>query len=75
MRDYGSLPTLHAADEYYNELCITDVEKEVTTRMTQILDAKYEKANLAKVVADSEHLTIDEQSQLLNVLHRNKDIY
>ena len=25
--------------------------------MTQILDAKYEKANLAKVVADSEHLT------------------
>ncbi len=55
MKDYGSIPTLQAADDYCNKIFITDVENKVTTRMTQILDSKYEKANLAEVVAESEH--------------------
>ena len=70
MKEYGSIPTLHAADTYCNEIFTTDIENEVTTRMTRILDAKYKKAGLAKVVADSEHLTTDEQSKLLIVLRR-----
>ncbi len=59
--DYNSKPILQAADEFCDEIYITDVENEVTTLMTQILDTKYEKANLAKVVAESKHLTIKEQ--------------
>jgi hypothetical protein len=39
------------------------VEKGVTSQRTQILDAKYEKANLVKAAAESEHLTPDEQSK------------
>jgi hypothetical protein len=75
MKDYGSLPTLQAADEYCDQIYFTDVENKLTTRMTQILDAKYEKADLAKVVADSEHLTTDEQSKLLAVLRRYEKIF
>jgi hypothetical protein len=43
--------------------------------MTQILDAKYKKANLVKVVAESGHLTTDKQSKLLIVLRRYKKIF
>jgi transposase InsO family protein len=75
MKDYGSLPTLQSADEYCDQIYLTDVENEVTTRMTRILDAKYEKADLAKVAADSEHLTNDEQSKLLAVLRRYESIF
>ena len=46
-----------------------------STRMTRILDAKYEKADLAKVVADSKHRTTDKQSRLLAVLRRYKKIF
>jgi len=53
----------------------TDVENEVTTRLTRILFAKYEQADLAKVVADSEHLTNDEQSKILAVLRRYESIF
>jgi hypothetical protein len=75
MKEYGSISTLHAADTYCDEIFTTDIENEVTTQMTQILDAKYEKADLAKVVADSEHLTTDEQSKLLAVLRRYEKIF
>ncbi len=51
-----------------DELHATDVENEINTQMTQTLDAKYEKADSAIAVAESGHLTIKEQSQLLNVL-------
>ena len=47
MKEYGSLPTLQAADEYCDQIYFTDVENEVTTQMTRILDAKYKKADLA----------------------------
>ncbi len=74
MKDYGSLPTLQVADEYCNQIYSTDTENEVTTRMMQILDAKYEKADLAKVVAESKHLTKDKQSKLLACLQGMKKL-
>ena len=48
MKEYGSIPTLHAADTYcdMNNLRPT-FKNEVTTRMTQILDTKYKKADIA----------------------------
>ncbi len=76
MKEYSSIPMLHAADTTYcDKIFTTDIEHEVTTQMTQILDAKYEKADLAKVVADSGHLTTNEQSKLSTVVHRNEKIF
>ena len=43
--------------------------------MTRILDAKYKKAELVKVTAESKHLTDKEQSKLLVVLRRYENIF
>ena len=75
MKEYGSIPTLQAADAYCDEIFMTDIENEITARMTRILDAKYEKADLAKVVAESDHLTDEEQSKLLVVLRKYETIF
>ena len=49
MKEYGSLPTLEAADAYCDGIFMTDIENEVTTRMTRILDAKYEMLTYVKL--------------------------
>ncbi len=49
MKEYGSLPTLAAADAYCNEIFTTDIENKVTTQMTRTLNAKYEKAEYVKL--------------------------
>ena len=66
---------LQAADEYCNKIYSTDIENKVATKMTQILGAKYKKADLSKVVAESEHLTNNKQSKLVAVLCRYKSIF
>ena len=44
--------------------------------MTRILDAKYKRADLAKVVTESRgHLTTNKQLKLLIVLHRYKKMF
>jgi hypothetical protein len=70
MKEYGKISTLAEADAYCDEIYTTDVDHEITTRMTRILDAKYEKADLQKVVSESKHLTEHEQSQLLTLLRK-----
>ncbi len=60
---------------YCDKIFMTNIENEVTARMTQILDAKYEKADLSKVVAKSDHLTDEERSKLLVVPCRYKTIF
>ncbi len=75
MIEFGSIPTVHAANIYCNKIFTTKIKNEVTTQMTRILDTKYEKADLAKVVADSGHLTTDAQSKLLTVLRSCEKIF
>ena len=75
VKEFGSISTLHAADTYCDKIFTTDIENEVTSQMMRILDTKYKKADLAKVVADSEHLTTEEQSKLLAVLRRYEKIF
>ena len=53
MKDHGIISTLQAADACCNTIFMTDIENEVTTRMTRILDAKYKKADLVKVTAEA----------------------
>ena len=41
---------------------------DATRRMRRILDTKYQKANLSKIVSNSKHLSNDKQSMLYDVL-------
>ena len=41
-------------------------------RMTDILDAKYKKANLDEIAANADHLTNSEQESLLKLLKKKK---
>jgi hypothetical protein len=75
MKDYGSIPTLQAAGTSCDEIFMTDIENDVAARMTRILDGKDEKADLRKVSSESTHITEQEQSRLLAVLRRYKNIF
>ena len=44
-------------------------------RLTEILDAKYEKADLRKVVQKASHLSKSEQEDLFNLLSNYKDLF
>ena len=55
-----------------NESGATKVE---TERLKRILDAKYEKANLQKVVGDCNHLKKIEQTSLLHLLQKYEDLF
>jgi len=49
--------------------------RELTQRAVRILDAKYEAADLPKVVADCKHLTTRQQGQLLKLLLDFKPLF
>ena len=58
---------------YYNEHIVTE---EISQRTMQILDAKYEKANLPQIVKHRcKHLTSAQQSQLLNLLTQHESLF
>ncbi len=59
-----------ADDLYSNE----PIEQEIK-RMTDILDAKYAKADLRKVVDAAVHLTNDEQESLYTLLKKYEDLF
>ena len=44
-------------------------------RMTDILDAKYKKANLDEIAANADHLTNSEQESLLKLLKKYEDLF
>ena len=49
--------------------------QEATSRLTKILDAKYEKADLKQVVQDIPELTAQEKAQLLKLLQTYEDLF
>ena len=49
--------------------------EEATDRIKQILDAKYEPANLDKVVEECSHLTKDERQKLRKLLEKYKELF
>ena len=49
--------------------------KESTSRMVEILDAKYEKANLKKVVAAATHLSEFQKEQLHQLLKKYEELF
>ena len=60
----------------YREAIEPKSTKEETTRVTKILDAKYEKADLPKVVEENcAHLTSDQQDALLKLLQKHEEMF
>ncbi len=50
--------------------------RDATDRATQMLDAKYNKADLQSVVKDNcKHLKVDQQKQLLQLLKRYESLF
>jgi hypothetical protein len=43
--------------------------------ITDILDAKYKKANLEEIATSADHLTNSEQTSLLNLLKKYEDLF
>ena len=63
-----TMAPLKSPDAMVKEAYVLDSShvEEVTDRIKQILDAKYEPANLDKVVEGCSHLTKDKRQKLLN---------
>ena len=60
----------------YREAIEPTSTKEETTRVTKILDAKYEKADLPKVVEENcAHLTSDQKDALLKLLQKHEEMF
>ena len=53
----------------------TEALQEASLRLKKILDAKYEAADLAKVVSACDYLNADEQSQLLTLLRKYEHLF
>ena len=50
--------------------------QEATARVSRILDAKYDKANLVEVVKNNcKHLSVERQSEILNLLRQYEDLF
>ena len=50
--------------------------QEATTRVSRILDAKYDKANLVEVLqSNCTHLSVGRQSAILNLLRQYEDLF
>ena len=80
MRDINKLQTPNSLMQIYkNSFYIPEepyVTQEATKRTVKILDAKYEKADLPKVVHEQcAHLTKTEQEQLLQLLDKYKELF
>ena len=62
-------------DVTHNEVYLATPHDADVKRLTAILDAKYEKADLRKVVANATHLSKDEQQELHELLSKYKDLF
>jgi Reverse transcriptase (RNA-dependent DNA polymerase) len=74
MRQYESVKE---NDSYiqYNEMIESPAVKNATTRLRQILDAKYEPADLDKITASCVNLTTNEQQSLGQLLHKYQHVF
>ena len=76
MQDLYSLDDPKLLNNLYTESTAPSVSRVATNRVTQILDAKYGKANLPEVVDNNyKHLTIDQQNKLLRLLIQYEELF
>ena len=76
MQSLDSLGDKHELHNLYRESLEPSISKIATKRVTRILDAKYDKANLPEVVEDTcKHLTATQRSELLNLLLQHEELF
>ena len=51
------------------------VTQEMTSRATQILDSKYDKADLEQIAKDQSHLSSQDRDQLYQLLKKYEDLF
>ena len=67
----------YITDSFYwhNDLLESDALQSATERLKKILDAKYEKADLADICRNCTHLNSKEQAKLLSVLKKHETLF
>jgi hypothetical protein len=70
-----SIGAMHNSFYWKNDLHETDAMQSATSRLKQILDAKYNKADLKMICQESKHLSHTEQQQLLAVLQQHEELF
>ena len=76
MQSLQSLCNPNMLNNLYREATEPTISKAATSRVTKILDAKYDKANLPKVVEDNcKHLQVQERNALLRLLLQHEILF
>jgi hypothetical protein len=76
MQDLHSLIDSKLLNNIYTESIEPSVSRVANNRVTQILDAKYEKANLPEVVDNNcKHLTTHQQNKLLKLIVQYEELF
>jgi len=76
MESLQSLSKKKMLNNLYKEATEPAISRVATNRVTQILDAKYEKANLPKVVDDNcKHLNAQQRNNLLRLLIQHEELF
>ena len=74
--DILSCLTMPENDFYWHKEALeSQALNDATSRIKKILDAKYEPANLEKIMRDCKHLTEDEQASLLALLCKFESLF
>ena len=75
MQSLGDLSDA-ALNNIYKEAQEPSISRTATTRITKILDAKYDKANLPEIVNDNcKHLTVTQRNALLSLLLQHEELF
>ena len=76
MRPLKSLRDSKTINNLYREHIEPNSTREATNRVLEILDANYQKANLAEIVNDySDHLSVPERHKLLELLTEFEELF
>jgi len=75
MQSLGDLSDA-ALNNIYKEAQEPSISRTATKRVTKILDAKYDKANLPEIVNDNcKHLTVTQRNALLSLLLQHEELF
>ena len=76
MRPHDEFLNIKAINAQFRELLEPTAMREATNRAVEILDAKYEKSDLALIIAQNcTHLSVCEQEQLLTLLLEFEELF
>ena len=75
MPEYGTITNRNEANAMYLDLAESMAVKESSERTERILEARYEKADLNKLVNDCDHLTNNQKEKLYKLLRKYEYLF